>query len=187
MSVFRLSILIPTLPERAAFLRRLRAVLDPQMLGQPVELLLDERPRPVTTGTKRNALMERARGDYVACVDDDDLVSEHYIDDVLSALKYSPDCAELRGVITFDGANPKPFHHSIHHQAWCEKDGVYLRYANHLNPIKRELAVQARFPDKNFGEDKDFSDRVKPLLKTQGAVDRVIYLYKSRSKKPELR
>lgn len=184
MSVFRLSILIPTLPERVGFLRRLRSVLDPQMQGQPVELLLDARPRPVSIGTKRNALLDRARGDYVAFCDDDDLVSANYVADVLAALKDGPDCAELRGVITTNGANPKRFHHFIQCQKWEEKDGVYLRYANHLNAIKRELALQARFPEINHGEDKDFSDRVKPLLKTMGAIPRTIYFYDYRTKKP---
>jgi hypothetical protein len=186
MSVFRLSILICTLPERAQFLRQLRAVLDPQMKGQPVELLMDERLRPVSTGTKRNALLDRARGDYVAAIDDDDLVSDHYVHDVLSSLKDGPDCAELRGIITTDGGNPKPFIHTIHCKTWHEKDGTYWRYPNHLSSIRRELALQARFPEKNFGEDKEFSDRVKPLLKTMGACPRVIYLYHSRTKKPEL-
>ena len=187
MSVFRLSILICTLPERVGFLRRLRAVLDPQMQGQPVELLLDARPRPVSIGTKRNTLLDRARGDYVAFCDDDDLVSANYVADVLAALKDSPDCAELRGIITTDGRNQRSFHHSIEHQAWSEKDRVYLRYPNHLNPIKRELALQARFPEKNHGEDKEFSDRVKPLLKTMGASPMVTYFYQCRSVKKEFK
>ena len=187
MSVFRLSILIPTLPERAGFLRRLRSVLEPQMRGQPVELLLDERPRPVPIGNKRNALLDRARGDYVAFVDDDDLVSTNYVQDVLAALRDNPDCAELRGIITTDGGNPKNFHHTIECKAWCEKNGVYLRMPNHLNAVQRALALQVRFPETNFGEDHDYSKRLLPLLKTMGAVSRVIYLYQSRTKKPEFR
>lgn len=186
MSHFRLSILIPTLPERATFLKRLRVMLDPQLVGQPVEILLDDRPRPITTGAKRNALLARASGDYVAFVDDDDLVSAHYVRDVLKALEDSPDCAELRGIITVDGRNPKDFHHTIHCEKWEERNGVYLRYCNHLNAIRRELALQAGFPEKNHGEDKEFSDRVKPLLRTMGEVPSVLYLYQSRTRKPEM-
>lgn len=185
MSVFRLSILICTLPERAGFLRRLRMILDPQIHGKPVELLLDERPRPVSIGTKRNTLLDRARGDYVAFVDDDDMVSATYVQDVLGALKDGPDCAELHGIITTDGLNQKRFHHSIEHQTWCEKNGVYLRHPNHLNPIKRELALQVRFPEKNYREDTEYSKRIQPLLKTMGCSPRVTYFYQSRRNKPE--
>jgi len=187
MSVFRLSILVPTVPERAHFLRRLRSVLDRQIHGKPVELLLDDRPRPVAIGAKRNALLDRSRGDYVAFVDDDDLVSTNYIRDVLAALENNPDCAELRGIITTDGGKPKDFHHTIECKAWCEKNGVYLRMPNHLNAVRRDMALQVRFPETNFGEDHDYSKRLLPLLKTMGAVPRVIYLYQSRTKKPEFR
>jgi glycosyltransferase involved in cell wall biosynthesis len=184
MNAPRLSILIPTLPSRAAFLRRLRGVLDRQCAGQPVEVILDERlPAEATIGAKRNALLKCATGDYVAMVDDDDLVSPRYVQLVLAALRNNPDCAELWGIITEDGKNPKKFHHSIVHQEWCERNGVYLRYCNHLNAIRRDLALKAGFPDNSYGEDKTFSDRVKPLLKTMGAISQVTYRYEYRSKK----
>ena len=185
MPVFRLSILICTLPKRSVFLHRLRSVLDQQMRGQPVELLLDDRPKPVSTGIKRNALLDRARGDYIAFVDDDDLVSPTYVRDVLAALKGNPDCAELRGIITFDGTNPKPFVHTVHCDHWHERDGTYYRMANHLNAVKRDLAVKARFPEISFGEDHEFSKRLQPMIKTMGECKRTLYFYQSRSKKPE--
>ena len=183
MSAPRLSILICTLPERANLLARLRRILDPQCRNQPVEVLLDERPRPVSIGAKRNALLQSAKGDYIAFVDDDDTVSPSYVRLVLNALRSNPDCAELWGIITQDGRNPKKFHHSVHHQKWEERGGVYLRYPNHLSPIRRDLALQAGFPDNSFDEDKSYSDRVKPLLKTMGKISQTIYNYDYRSKK----
>lgn len=186
MSVFRLSILVPTLPERTHFLRRLRMLLEPQMRGRPVELLLDERPRPVPIGTKRNALLDRARGDYVAFVDDDDLVSGNYVRDVLEAVKTSPDCVGLNGIITFDGKNPRKFIHTIECKEWHEKDGIYYRMPNHLNPIRRDLALAVRFPaGSNFGEDHDFSKRIQSSLKSEVMVRQPLYFYASRSVKKE--
>lgn len=178
----RLSILICTLPIRVYYRVRLARRLNPQMTGD-VEVLEDNRSTSISIGAKRNALLQRAKGDYVAFIDDDDLVSPDYVSLVLGALKDNPDCAELKGIITTDGKDPKPFIHTITCTHWHEKDGVYWRYPNHLNAIRRELALQAGFPEKSFGEDHDFSTRVKPLLKTQGAIDRTIYHYLFRSKK----
>ena len=187
MSGPRLSILICTLPERANLLARLRRILDPQCRNQPVEVLLDERPRPVSIGAKRNALLQASKGDYIAFVDDDDKVSATYVHDILRALRGNPDCSELWGIITFDGRNPKKFHHFVGCTHWHEKNGVYLRGPNHLSPVRRELALKAGFPDNSFGEDHAYSDRLLPLLKNMGACPRTLYFYDYRSAKPEMK
>ena len=183
MSPFVLSILICTLPERAMFLRRLMASFEKQARGFPVEILTDNRGKNISIGAKRNALLKRARGEYVAFVDDDDEVAANYVQLVLQALRSKPDCAELRGEITTDGKNPKPFIHTVTCQKWHEKDGVYWRMPNHLNAIRLDLALQAGFPEKSFGEDHDFSKRVQPFLKTQGDIPQTIYYYRYRSNK----
>lgn len=180
----RLSILIPTMPGRERFLERLLCVLKPQIASHHgVEILLDDRPKPTTIGTKRNWLLQRSSADYIAFIDDDDLVATNYVELVLKALEGNPDCSELRGTITTDGKSPKPFIHTIACQEWCEKDGVYWRSPNHLNAIRRDFAIKAGFPEKNFGEDHEFSNRVKPLLKTMGQISHTIYLYQYRTRK----
>lgn len=183
MNPFTLSILICTLPERAGYQRRLMLALNKQAIGHPVEILTDNSGKNIAIGTKRNALLKRARGEYVAFVDDDDEVAANYVQLVLQALRSKPDCAELRGEITTNGTNPKPFIHTITCKKWHEKDGIYWRMPNHLNAIRRNLALQAGFPEKSFGEDHDFSKRVQPLLKTQGDIAQTIYYYRYRSKK----
>lgn len=184
----KLSILVCTLPERLAYMSRLTEQLEPQMRNNPVELLTDASPRPVPIGRKRNALLKRATGDYVAFVDDDDRVSTFYVNRIIDAIKHRPDCVGINGFIQFDGKNGKRFIHTRTCNEWCEKQGVYWRYPNHLNPIRRELALQAGFPDdSNFGEDKAFSDRVKPLLKTEVMIDEIIYWYDYRATKTELK
>jgi hypothetical protein len=56
---------------------------------------------------------------------------------------------------------------------------VYYRCPNHLNPIKREIALQVMFPELSRGEDRDFSMRVKRLLKKEEYIDGIIYFYKA--------
>lgn len=181
-----LSILVCSLPERARFLTRLNGIIRPQMIGKPVEMLVDDRGRGVTIGAKRNSLLSVAGGQYVAFIDDDDLVSPNYISLILEALKTRPDCVGMNGIITFDGKNPKNFVHTVECSEWCERDGVYYRHPNHLSPIRRDLALKAGFPEINFGEDHSYSNRVKPFLKTEVMVKPALYFYLSRSVKPEM-
>jgi len=178
-----LSILVCTLPERGAVLQRLQDILHRQMVNRPVELLFDRTGKTMTVGAKRNLLLKRAVGKYVAFVDDDDAVHPSYVALLLERLKQGADCVELRGVITTNGANPKPFIHTIKCSHWHESAGVYWRMPNHLNAIKRELAVKVGFPNQSFAEDKDFSQRIHPLLKTEAALDIPIYYYLYRTRK----
>lgn len=182
MTTHRLSILICTIPARAHFLHRLQQRLLPQC-GSGVEVLVDNEGEHLSIGAKRNRLLAKANGEYVCFIDDDDLVSGDYVRLVLAALAGNPDCAELWGEITTDGKNPKPFHHTIECKEWCERDGVYLRMPNHLNAVRRGLALKAGFPESRFGEDHEYSKRLQPLLKTQGAVSKTTYYYLFRSKK----
>lgn len=54
---------------------------------------------------------------------------------------------------------------------------VYYRNPNHLNPVKKELAIQVPYKEINFGEDKDYSERLFPLLKTEVYISGIIYYY----------
>lgn len=178
-----LSILICTLPERGAVLQRLQDLLQRQMARKPVELLFDRTGRQMTVGAKRNLLLSRATGRYAAFVDDDDTIHPSYVGLILDRLKQNPDCVELRGTMTTDGRNPKTFIHTIKCTHWHERDGVYWRMPNHLNPIRRDLAVKAGFPEKSFGEDHEFSQRVQPMLKVEAELPVPIYNYLYRTRK----
>ena len=122
-------------------------------------------------------LLEESQGEYVAFVDDDDLVSNDYVGFILRAIDREPDVVGLHGIITTNGKNAKPFIHSIKYKTWFENNGIYYRYPNHLNPVKRVLALQVKFPDKSHGEDRDYSDRLFPLLKTEVMIEDPIYFY----------
>ncbi len=178
----KLSILICTMSQRESYFKRLMERLTPQ-LTDDVEIKAFCDDGEMTIGAKRNALMQSAIGDYVAFVDDDDLVSINYITKVLSAVDTLPDCVGMEGIITFDGNNPRKFIHSLKYKKWFEKRGIYYRNPNHLNPIKREIALKEPFPEKNMGEDADFSKAVLKHLKTEIYVPEPIYYYEYRTTK----
>ena len=183
----KLSVLICSLVKRKFSLQRLMLILQPQLhyFSNDVEILTDVDNGEKIVGTKRNDLIQRATGEYVCFIDDDDLVSKDYMAKIIAAISSLPDCCGIEGQMRTNGRNPRMFIHSIKYNTWYEKDGVYYRTPNHLNPIKRELAVQIPFPAKNIGEDRSYSDRIFPLLKTEQYITGVIYHYNFMSRKPQ--
>lgn len=182
----KLSILICHLPKRIESFKDLILDLNWQKTSYPgqAEILVDEGPEKV--GLKRQRLLEKAEGEYVCFVDDDDKVAPYYVKSILSAIESGPDCAGIVGIYTLNGQNPWRFEHSIRFKEWGtdHANRTYLRTPNHLNPIKRELALKAGFnSDMSFGEDHDFSNRIRPFLNTEIMIEEPIYFYFCRSRK----
>jgi hypothetical protein len=85
--------------------------------------------------------------------------------------------------------NGKPhaqFVHSIQCAGWYTGgDGRYYRTPNHLNPVRRELALETMFnPAMNIGEDADYSRRLRPLLMSEAMIHEVVYVYNFTQRKP---
>ena len=176
-----LSILVCTLPERKHFLDRLLNKLNPQLTSK-VELLIETDNGSMKIGKKRNILLRKATSDYICFVDDDDLVSDTYVADILYALESKPDCCSLKGIYTVDGKKPTEFRHSMKYLTWNtiieNGNQVYIRPPNHLNVVKREIALTVLFNDNlSNGEDKDYSDRLRSHIKTESVINNVLYYY----------
>lgn len=201
----RLSILIPGLPHRKEVRENLLAGLIPQcgdemyresadiahcvmerIIFEHVEILTLIDDKQHSTGAKRNMLIDLANGEYIAFIDDDDQVSEHYVFAILKALKTSPDCVGFQGWITTDGikridwelSKDLPDRTVVRHGRT-----FYERRTNHLCPVRREIALQAGFPDKSNAEDKAYAEKLNPLLKTEVKISDLLYHYKESRKK----
>lgn len=178
----KLSILICSLHSRANMLNKLLDVIYKQTTTNNVEVLIDVDDGNLSIGAKRNQLLTKAIGDYICYIDDDDLISDDYINKILEAIKTKPDCCSLTGIMTTNGLNPEKFIHSYKYTSWSNEiiagQRVYYRTPNHLNAVKRSLAVATGFNDKlNKGEDRDYSNRLYPLLKTESTIAEPIYYY----------
>lgn len=188
----KLSILIPTTPDRAVMLATLKADIERQINLRPageVELLICHDNYERTVGDKRNELLQHASGDYVAFIDDDDDIHEFYIDLLMEGIDKGVDCCSLRGKLTENGQSPELFEHSIRHDRYDTLDIVdmddikYIRFPNHLNTIKSTIAKQFRFPSQNISEDTEFANQIHDsgLIKTEHYIPEVIYFYKHNS------
>jgi glycosyltransferase involved in cell wall biosynthesis len=132
-------------------------------------------------GHYRNELLSWAKGEYLCFIDSDDRIAKDYITTILKALESKPDCLSLRGEITIDGGSPELFEHSIKYSEWKRTDNKikYERNTNHLNVVKSEVAKAVKFPDKDFGEDSEYSQRLlnSGLLKKEVYIDKILYYY----------
>ena len=159
-----LGILIPTLVKRRSMLRRLMDRLEPQ-LSSRIKVYTSEDTGQQTTGRKRQKLLEESDTDYVAHIDDDDLVSETYCKDMLDAIEQGCDVVGFK-LRYFEEGNLAGYSiHSLKHDRWGQirgEDGLmhYHRTPNHLNPTRREIALQVGFVDKSIGEDAAYSEKL---------------------------
>lgn len=181
----RLSILICTLETRKTLFNVLLDELKKQSKGYKVEILSDCDNGEQTIGAKRNKLLQKATGDYVCFVDDDDWVDSEYISKIMEALESQPDCVKILGVMNTNGFNQVRFEHSIVHGVYSTFGGVYRRPPNHLNPIKTNIAQRFKFPETNFGEDTDWALQVRDsgLLQREEVTYKVLYHYRFKSNK----
>jgi glycosyltransferase involved in cell wall biosynthesis len=182
------SILIPTLDERRAQFEALRAKLQAQIaragLREGVEILELCDNRETSLGAKRNALIARAQGDYIAFVDDDDDVSNDYVPRIYNTLREHPeaDCLGITGIVLFQRVRPRRFVYSLAYDHYFSRKGVYYRPPYILNPVRRAIALQFPYAAVSFNEDIDWAMRVARarVLKREVMLPEVLYYYYSR-------
>ena len=113
-------------------------------------------------------------------------MSSDYIQLILEAIKLDCDVVGIHLLMTVNN-NPesecRTYHSIKYKERWDEPDPDrpgrtrYFRCPNHLNPVKRELALQVKYPDKTVQEDRDYSYGIFPLLKTEHYIEKPIYYY----------
>lgn len=178
------SILICTIDERSQSFNTLCEKLIKQIehlgLENHIEILAYKDKRGEhTVGSKRNALVQESQGKYISFIDDDDDINQNYVQLIYEKLLRNPDCVSLTGIITFNGDNAKKFIHSICYDTYFETPEAYFRPPNHLNPIRRSVAAQFMFPEKNYGEDTDWAMTIarSKLLHTEEVIEEPYYFY----------
>ena len=177
-----LTICIPTLPERSYHLNRIMTQLNNQLTDE-VQVIIDSRPRNIPTGVKRNDMYFDALGEYVCSVDDDDEVSSVYVPEIVKYIKeYRTDCVTFDGWMTTNGKSRVDWTIKLgeKYEARKDPDGVtrYYRFPNHLVPIRKDIAIQVKFPPIYQSEDYAWACKIQPLLKTSVHIPLQLYHYR---------
>lgn len=164
------------------------------------EILVYSDNKEISVGLKRQRLLESATCNYIVFVDDDDTVKSDYIKKILQTIWKSPvdnhkynnlkilDSIGFKIECDMEGKKELAIA-SNKYSDWCEnKDGFrYCRTPYHKTPIKREIALQIGYKDMRFGEDYDYSKRLKEsgLIKNEVFIDEVMYYYNYKYENPK--
>jgi hypothetical protein len=176
------TILIPTLGQRRELLRRLLDGLMPQVdaAGGRVKVLAYWDNGEVSLAVKKQALVDACDTDYQCFVDDDDTVSDDYVDRILGAIESRPDYVGLKLMVYMNGAPFVLSHHSLRHGRWTnEGESYYRRDITCANPMRTDIARTARFDvvERGQPEDVPWVTQLRGRLKTEVFVDEVLYHY----------
>jgi cellulose synthase/poly-beta-1,6-N-acetylglucosamine synthase-like glycosyltransferase len=172
-----LSILTPAIWNRDSA-RFLAAAISEQIGNSPVEhlVLFDNRARSI--GAKRQALVDIARGEYVAFVDDDDDISPDYVDRLLKAAKTNADVITFRQRAIYNGLESE-VHFGINNQDGpFTPGGTTLRAPWHVCAWKRERVKDCLFAESNYGEDLAWCMQARRRARTAHHIDAVLHTYR---------
>lgn len=197
----KLELLILTKPERNGMLEQLVALLDAQLVpGVEVFIHPFAGTSMADLGAEREYMRRQATGDYIAFIDDDDLVAPDYVPQVMKALRKNPDQVGfevaphmlyyLNGMPRMRPL-PRTFH-TLKAEGWYETyEGMskvvkaYWRDISHICPMRRDLALQVPISG-GFGEDARWAQAMRGKVKTETYIDRVMYYYMIREPKRDL-
>lgn len=185
----KLAILIPTIIGREHFLDNLLSILEPQVekYSGEVRIFTQIDNREKTIGEKRNDLMEWAFLNgftHRAFIDDDDTITEDYLDLNMPGVRGDYDVNSLVGKYYSNGIYDRLFVHDIKYKVARTNSEFYERFPNHLNVTKISLIKDYKYHHKNFGEDMELAERISNdgVLKRQYIVDKPVYNYFFRTK-----
>jgi hypothetical protein len=182
------SVLVPTIPGREQSLESLLAGIREKVARLAPHLRVEYRVnfdrREKSIGRKREELLQEAQGRYMSFIDDDDQMTDAYIEDLRATIAGGFHVMRLRGQI-----QQYTFTHSteISLTSPMAAGDVFLRPPNHLNPMLTDVAKLIHFGDAVRGEDLDWTIRLakRGFLETEYRSDpsRIHYLYQMGDRK----
>lgn len=191
-----LSILIPTTTKRAElFFAPMVDHLQEQidiLKCKDVEILGFLDNYKYTIGEKRNKLLDLACGKFTLFIDDDDRVTQNFLQEIMGCIRKNPDadCIVYDMICTINGCRTIHSRFGIEYEyskmePWTN-DNCNIRSVvpekwfgkpSHNMVWAARISKGIRFPDKNAGEDFDWVAKAWPKIKKQSRIDKVIYYY----------
>ena len=172
-----LSILTPAIWNRESA-KFLAAAISEQIGSGPVEhlVLFDNRQRSI--GAKRQALVDIARGKYLAFVDDDDDISPDYVSRLLAAAESNADVLTFRQRAIYNGRESEIVFGINNPEEQFVDNGITLRAPWHVCAWKRETVEGCLFGDYNYKEDLVWCQQARKRIRTAHHIDAVLHTYR---------
>jgi len=146
-----------------------------------VQLLYDN--QRMSTGAKRNRLVNCARGEYISFVDDDDDVTDQYVRLIHRALRDHPGvdlvCFNLVGPRLLTNNELRYRYHPRWRQQQTEErfPGVQWKRPQHTSVWQRALVRNALFSDMSRMEELQWQLETEMMVNTYVYLDEDLYRY----------
>jgi hypothetical protein len=179
------SILIPTIPGREVSIHRLLESIREKVSRicptLRIEFCIEFDNRESSVGVKRESLLRQATGKYTSFIDDDDDITDAYVEDLWACFKEGFHTMRLRGQIKEYTFTHSTSVHTTDCMVTKDDPPVFQRPPNHLNPMLAEIAKLVHFKDATRGEDLDWTLQLyrAQFLETEyrSSPDRIHYIY----------
>jgi glycosyltransferase involved in cell wall biosynthesis len=184
MQTLKLSVLVASVPSRLSFFypRLMKQLIDQTKERNDVEILgfFDNKKRSV--GQKRQGLLDLANGEYVVFIDDDDRITDNYIEKIMNTLyeNNNVDCVVFNTICKVNNGEPKLCKYGIEFEYGDIKINQKKEWRGkpaHTMVYKSSIAKKHRYSDLSNGEDIDWVKRAYLDIKTQIRIDEVLYFY----------
>ena len=182
MSLIKLSILVPTVPSRIDLFypKIMKELIKQTKKYSDIELIAYFDNKKKTIGKKRQDMINLSQGEYIVFIDDDDRISENYVDEIMNALygNLDADCVVFDTICRVENEINKLCKYGIEFKYGDILDGLEWRgKPAHTMVYRSEIAKKHHFIDINNGEDYDWVKRAYLDIVNQVRIDKVLYYY----------
>jgi glycosyltransferase involved in cell wall biosynthesis len=180
----KLSILTPTIRGREKQLVSLQEKIEKQSSGfcAKVEHLWIGDNRARSIGGKRQALVDIARGEYIAFVDDDDDISDDYVASLLTAIETGAEVITFKQRAIYNGLESEVVFGINNQDEILNPGGITLRAPWHVCAWKRSLVDGCLFAESNYHEDVIWCKQARQRAKRAHHIDKVLHTYRHDAK-----
>ena len=178
-----LSILICSVEteQRQVYLKKLISELHKQIsknyAEEIVEIIVDSDNMEKSVGQKRNDLIQKAQGEYVCFIDDDDFIAENYLSTILYHLNSGMDILLIAIEHIENGINKPKIIPSLFIDNLNTGEAVLKTNHFHLCPHKKSIARDVLFECVNFAEDMVYSQKMVNYIVNSHTIYQPIYIY----------
>jgi glycosyltransferase involved in cell wall biosynthesis len=173
-----LSILTPTIPGREKQLKSLQASIEEQIGNHAVEHLILSDNRKRSIGAKRQALLDIARGQYIAFVDDDDDIADNYVEELVNAAASNADVITFLQGASYNGQQSVVDFQLGQGDQYFNPGGITIRDAWHVNAWRRSRVAHCQFGESNYGEDLTWCQQARRMAQTTVHIPKILHFYR---------
>jgi len=163
------------------FLPKILSQLQDQIKGYETQVelicLLDN--KSIMLGEKRNMIVNMAIGEYITFVDDDDRLSDNYIQTLVNTIDNNKDvdCITFIVDVSINKGMYIPCYYSKDYLKDFNEPKAYRRIPNHICCVKTNIAKKTPYQNILRGEDAAYAKDLLPKLNTEVMIDEVLYYY----------